>query len=70
MPLHYENVLTEEKKRELQTIARASSEKSREKISLRIPTSNLMKLKERAEAEGMPYQTLINTIIHKAVNEK
>jgi predicted DNA binding CopG/RHH family protein len=29
---------------------------------------NLTKLKARAMREGMPYQTLINSILHKAVN--
>jgi len=65
----YTSVLTDEKKLELQAIAQNSIENSRKKISLRIPASNLVKLKAKAEAEGLPYQTLLNSIIHKAVNE-
>ena len=40
----------------------------RQKISLRIPRKDLELLKLRAKREGMPYQTLINSILHKAVN--
>lgn len=41
----------------------------RQKISLRIPREDLELLKLRAKREGMPYQTLINSILHKAVSE-
>lgn len=63
------NELTESRKQELQAMARHSLEKNREKISLRVPKVDLVKLKERAKMEGMPYQTLINSILHKAVSE-
>ncbi len=36
-------------------------------ISLRVPQKNLDKLKDLAEKEWIPYQTLINSIIHKYV---
>lgn len=36
-------------------------------ISLRVPQKNLDKLKYLAEKEGIPYQTLINSIIHKYI---
>jgi predicted DNA binding CopG/RHH family protein len=39
-------------------------------ISLRITEFDLNMLKKRAEKEGMPYQTLINTILHKYVTEQ
>jgi predicted DNA binding CopG/RHH family protein len=34
---------------------------------LRIPRTDLARLKSRAMQEGIPYQTLINSIIHKYV---
>jgi predicted DNA binding CopG/RHH family protein len=40
----------------------------RAKITIRIPLSDLAKLKARALREGMPYQTLIGSILHKAVS--
>ena len=39
-------------------------------ISLRISNYDLEKLKERAERVGMPYQTLINSILHKYVTNQ
>ncbi|MCD6342701.1 MAG: antitoxin [Spirochaetaceae bacterium] len=39
-------------------------------ISLRIAEYDLEGLKKRAEEEGMPYQTLISTILHKYVTDQ
>ena len=40
----------------------------RKRISISVPELDLMKLKTRAAEEGMPYQTLINSILHKYVS--
>lgn len=39
----------------------------RERISISIPERDLARLKTRAAEEGMPYQTLISSILHKYV---
>jgi predicted DNA binding CopG/RHH family protein len=39
----------------------------RERISISVPERDLARLKARAAEEGMPYQTLINSILHKYV---
>jgi predicted DNA binding CopG/RHH family protein len=39
----------------------------RVKISLRVKQADLLRLKARAAREGIPYQTLINSILHQAV---
>ena len=39
-------------------------------ISLRITNYDLEKLKEKAELEGLPYQTLITTILHKYITNQ
>ena len=39
----------------------------RQRISISIPERDLARLKARAAEEGMPYQTLINSILHKFV---
>jgi predicted DNA binding CopG/RHH family protein len=44
------------------------SRKSRP-ISLRINENDLRKLKEKAEKNGLPYQTMINVVIHKYVTD-
>ena len=46
----------------------ASSQKSRP-ISLRINENDLVQLKEKASKNGLPYQTMINVIIHKYVTD-
>jgi predicted DNA binding CopG/RHH family protein len=42
----------------------------RKRISISVPELDLMKLKTRAAEEGMPYQTLINSILHKYVTQR
>ena len=51
-----------------QAAARATINEERAKISIRLPKSDLARLKARAMREGMPYQTLIGSILHKAVS--
>ena len=63
------NHLTRELKAKLQASARATINAERTKITLRIAKPDLSKLKAKAMQEGMPYQTLINSILHKAVSE-
>jgi predicted DNA binding CopG/RHH family protein len=41
----------------------------RQRISISIPERDLARLKAKAAEEGMPYQTLINSILHKYVEE-
>ena len=45
-----------------------SSRKSRP-ISLRINEGDLSILKEKAKKNGLPYQTMINVVIHKFVTD-
>ena len=62
------STLTPERKVELQRAARNTLNDERVQITLRVSKHNLSKLKARAMREGMPYQTLINSILHKYVN--
>ncbi len=48
-------------------IARARKNKA---ISLRIAEYDLEKLKERATADGIPYQTLISMVLHKYITNQ
>lgn len=63
------SLLTPERKAELQASARATMNAERTKITLRLSKPDLSKLKALAMQEGMPYQTLIGSILHKAVSE-
>jgi predicted DNA binding CopG/RHH family protein len=64
----FKSVLTPAERDRHQSIAKATMDDERIQISLRVSKYNLSKLKARALREGMPYQTLINSILHKAVN--
>ncbi len=57
------------RKREIELMARAAMIDERAKISLRVPTRDLTRLKSRALQEGIPYQTLINALIHRYVSD-
>ena len=39
-------------------------------ISLRLKTHDIEQLKLRADSEGMPYQTLLSSIVHKFVTDQ
>ena len=60
-------VSVEKRKRIEKIISQAKKNKS---ISLRISNYDLDKIKEKAYNEGMPYQTLINSILHKYITNQ
>ncbi len=47
----------------------ARSRKSRN-INIRLSEPTLAELKRRAEEEGLPYQTLVSSILHKYVTDR
>ena len=57
------------KKREKIENILAAARKNRS-ISLRISSFDLGKLKEKAQIQGIPYQTLINSILHKYITNE
>jgi predicted DNA binding CopG/RHH family protein len=63
-----QNVLTPQLMAQMQEAARNTLNETSEKISIRIAQSDLARVKARALREGVPYQTLIKSIIHQAVH--
>jgi predicted DNA binding CopG/RHH family protein len=59
----------EVEKKRLQQIARNTLNKTRN-INIRLSERDLYRLKAKAVEEGMPYQTLASSILHKATAEK
>ncbi len=53
------------RKKELMQIARNTSNKTKN-INIRISERDLQKLKSKAAREGIPYQTLASSILHKS----
>ncbi len=58
-----------EKKRKLEEAAAAFLQKDK-RINIRISSRDLEALKKKASKEGMPYQTLISSTLHKFVAGK
>ena len=60
--------LSAARRRQIEGMARAALSEERAKISLRVPKRDLVQLKSRALQEGVPYQTLINSLIRRYVS--
>ncbi|HRX15664.1 MAG TPA: CopG family antitoxin [Spirochaetota bacterium] len=58
-------VSVSEKKRER---ILAALQQPKVSITLRVDSNDLEKIKTLAEKEGMPYQTLISSVLHKYIN--
>ena len=52
-------------KKRLEDAAKKHIEKSETKMNIRISVAELQRIKERAEAEGLKYQTFIKSVLHK-----
>ena len=63
----YESVLTPAR-REMLAVAAQETIKKDKRINIRISTRDLEALQRRAIEEGMPYQTLVASILHKYVS--
>jgi predicted DNA binding CopG/RHH family protein len=50
---------------ELREAALNTINDERQKITIRVPQTDLARLKAKALREGIPYQTAINALIHK-----
>ena len=60
--------IKEEKRKKIEKIIEAT--KKNRAISLRITNYDLEKLKEKADKEGIPYQTLITNVLHKFITNQ
>lgn len=59
----------EERKKELQSIAHSTLTKNKN-INIRLTERDVHRLKVKAAEEGIPYQTLAASILHKAVAQQ
>lgn len=60
------SLMTPEWAADVHAAAKRAMAAPRVKISLRVPETDLVRLKARAMREGIPYQTLISSILHQA----
>ena len=63
----YESTLTKARRKELETAA-ANTFRKDKRINIRISNRDLIAVQSRASEEGIPYQTLVSSIIHKYVS--
>ena len=63
----FESTLTEERRKELEAAATNTFKKDK-RINIRISNRDLIAVQARASEEGIPYQTLVSSIIHKYVS--
>jgi len=63
----FESVLTVARKMDLTKTAEATFKKDK-RIQVRISARDLAALQRRALQEGMPYQTLVASVLHKYVS--
>ena len=63
----FESTLTEARRKELETAATNTFKKDK-RINIRISNRDLVAVQSRASEEGIPYQTLVSSIIHKYVS--
>ena len=59
----------EQEKKRMQEIAKNTLQKTRN-INLRVSQKTLQKLKSKAAEEGMPYQTLASSVLHRFANKE
>ena len=63
----FESLLTPKRKKMLQAAAEETFKKDK-RINIRISSRDLDSLKRRALEEGIPYQTLVSSVLHKYVS--
>jgi len=63
----FKSRLTPKRKKMLQSIAEETFKKDK-RINIRISSRDLESLQRRALEEGIPYQTLVSSVLHKYVS--
>ena len=63
----FESVLTKKRRAELVTSAKDTVRKDK-RINIRISNRDLKAVRLKASEEGIPYQTLVSSIIHKYIS--
>jgi predicted DNA binding CopG/RHH family protein len=63
----FESTLTKARREELEAVATNTFKKDK-RINIRISNRDLIAVQSRASEEGIPYQTLVSSIIHKYIS--
>jgi len=63
-----ESILSPERLEMHRIAARNALNEKTTQVTIRLPRTDLVRLKAQAAREGLPYQTLIKSILHKSVS--
>lgn len=63
----FESTLTKARRKELEAAATNTFKKDK-RINIRLSNRDLIAVQSRASEEGIPYQTLVSSIIHRYVS--
>ena len=63
----FESVMTDERKNSIEQAAEATFKKDK-RINIRLSGRDLSAIQRRALEEGIPYQTLVASVLHKYVS--
>lgn len=63
----FESVITPKRRKTIQAYAEETFKKDK-RINIRISSRDLESLQRRALEEGIPYQTLVSSVLHKYVS--
>ncbi len=63
----FKSVLSSKRKKYVQAVAKETFKKDK-RINIRISSRDLNSIQRRALEEGIPYQTLVSSILHKYVS--
>jgi len=63
----YQSILTDTRRKELEAAA-SNTFKKEKRINIRISNRDLTAIQSKAVEEGIPYQTLVSSIIHKYIS--
>lgn len=65
-----ESEVTKYKQMAVNDLDRRKEIRKEERINVRLTEKTLVSLKDRAQEEGLPYQTLVTSILHKYLSGK
>ncbi|MBN1781403.1 antitoxin [bacterium] len=64
----WESIRNIDKEKQIHAIYAKNTSLKNKRINIRITERDFLSLKEKSQVEGIPYQSLISSILHKYIN--
>lgn len=65
----YKSISNEKANKQYKNIAKTTLDKTKN-INIRLTEKDLLKIKSKAAEAGLPYQTLVSSVLHQYLNNK